>query len=46
MNIYEPHWASINEMCMFHSEDYLRHLKRICPSVYSELAQTNANDIL
>ena len=26
MNIYEPHRASTNEMCMFHSEEYIKHL--------------------
>jgi acetoin utilization deacetylase AcuC-like enzyme len=35
MNIFEPHRASINEMCSFHSEDYIKHLKRVTPSLYS-----------
>ena len=37
MNIYEPHRASENEMCSFHSDDYIKHLKRICPTAYSEM---------
>ena len=36
LNIYEPHRATVNEMCSFHSEDYIRHLKSIVPNVYSE----------
>ncbi len=46
MNIYEPHRASLNEMCLFHAEDYIKHLQRVCPSVYSELARDNANETL
>ena len=46
MNIYEPHRASVNEMCTFHSEDYIKHLKMLVPHVYSDEVIDNAYDVL
>jgi acetoin utilization deacetylase AcuC-like enzyme len=46
MNIYEPHRASFNEMTLFHSPDYIKHLKMVSPAVYSDLARKNVYDIL
>ena len=45
LNIYEPHRASTNEMCSFHSEDYIKHLKSIVPNVYTERAQRDAHNL-
>jgi acetoin utilization deacetylase AcuC-like enzyme len=44
MDIYEPHRASINEMMLFHSEDYIKHLKNVCPVIYHEDAKKAAHD--
>ena len=46
MNIYEPHRASTNEMCMFHSEEYIKHLQSIVPHVYSGQAAVNSEEVL
>lgn len=46
MNIYEPHRASTNEMCMFHSEEYIKHLQSIVPHVYSGQAINNSEEVL
>lgn len=27
MDVYEPHWASVNELTNFHSEDYINYLE-------------------
>ena len=46
LNIYEPHRASVNEMCAFHSEDYIKHLKSIVPNVYSSKAANASRAML
>lgn len=46
LNIYEPHRASVNEMCAFHSEDYIKHLKSIVPNVYSSKAASDSRAML
>lgn len=44
MDIYEPHRATPSEMCAFHTEDYIKHLKACMPNVYSEAAYDRAYD--
>ena len=45
LDIYEPHRASVSEMCSFHTEDYIKHLKAIIPQIYSESALAECDRI-
>lgn len=46
MNIYEPHRASTQEMTLFHSLDYIKHLKNVCPSIYAEEVKQNCYELI
>eukprot|EP00351_Strombidinopsis_sp_SopsisLIS2011_P002324 CAMPEP_0116875456 /NCGR_PEP_ID=MMETSP0463-20121206/7424_1 /TAXON_ID=181622 /ORGANISM="Strombidinopsis sp, Strain SopsisLIS2011" /LENGTH=74 /DNA_ID=CAMNT_0004521131 /DNA_START=28 /DNA_END=252 /DNA_ORIENTATION=+ len=39
MNIYNAHRATMSEMTTFHGEDYIKHLKRVCPNIYNEFEE-------